>query len=371
MSGNAQPTENKTGWRFSLMTAHELERKEFAPLRFFVDDILPVGLAVLSAPAKSGKSWFALDLALSVAAGKPFLGFATHKCTTLYCGLEDSFRRLHDRAEKLWNGAALPDSCLLTTEAAAIDAGLSDEIRSVKKSFSDLGLVIIDLFKNVRSSDCFERNSYTRDYDEARRLKDVAVELDICILLVTHNRKMRDENDVFNNITGTVGLYAAVDVGMVLQKERASDRAELHINGKDVEAQTYRVEMNNCKWQRAGLTIEQEATQIQARFEADPVIKTVKALCAEHGGACTVYVSELLTEALKRYGECGTHNPHELKQFFKQSEVQLARMWIKCDTTMKNSNKGARIRFEPIKKQENNYEQGNLLQDLPGMQRQS
>lgn len=48
-----------------------------------VEDLVPCGLTLIAGDPKIGKSWFGLDLALCVASGEPFWGFATAKGTVL------------------------------------------------------------------------------------------------------------------------------------------------------------------------------------------------------------------------------------------------------------------------------------------------
>jgi hypothetical protein len=47
----------------------EVAAMEFDPVQWIVQDILPAGVSMLCAKPKQGKSWFALDLAMAVAAG--------------------------------------------------------------------------------------------------------------------------------------------------------------------------------------------------------------------------------------------------------------------------------------------------------------
>lgn len=61
------------------VSAAELQRMDIPPLQWVVERILPQGLTILCGAPKVGKSWAALDLCLSVALGRPFLGFAAHK----------------------------------------------------------------------------------------------------------------------------------------------------------------------------------------------------------------------------------------------------------------------------------------------------
>lgn len=66
-----------------------------------VEDLVPCGLTLIAGDPKIGKSWFGLDLALCVASGEPFWGFATAKGTVLYLCLEDTFNRVQGRLQRL------------------------------------------------------------------------------------------------------------------------------------------------------------------------------------------------------------------------------------------------------------------------------
>ena len=70
-------------------SARELSEMELPPIRHVVEGLLPMGMGVLVAKPKLGKSWMVLDLCLAVAQGEPFLGFPTRQHGTLYLALED------------------------------------------------------------------------------------------------------------------------------------------------------------------------------------------------------------------------------------------------------------------------------------------
>ena len=71
---------------------------------WIIEDLITTGLHLLVGPPKAGKSWLALDMAISVAQGESFLGFATAKSDVLYLALEDTRNRLKTRS---WNTADL------------------------------------------------------------------------------------------------------------------------------------------------------------------------------------------------------------------------------------------------------------------------
>ena len=63
---------------------------------FIVDRLLAPGLYILAGAPKVGKSWLVLDLCLSVAEGRDFLGQRTEKGQVVYLALEDSLIRLQN-----------------------------------------------------------------------------------------------------------------------------------------------------------------------------------------------------------------------------------------------------------------------------------
>lgn len=345
MSTNAQPTNNKTAsddWGFDIFSAAELARKEYAPIRFLVEDVLPPGLAILSAPPKSGKSWLALYLSLCVADGAPFLGFKTNQCSTIYAGLEDSFQRLQARLVRLW-GDHPPDNCHIVTQAHHIGDRLPDSIRAMKRRYPDLGLVVLDLFERVRNIEAGSSNAYRSDYGEAATLKRIADELGICILAVMHNRKMRDETDVFNNISGTTGIFGAADTGMILQKERREDKqAQLHISGKDVEMQSIRIEQDeHLRWIRADVTLEELESREKAAFMGHPLTKTVRELLNESESRfLEVSASELFEQMGRRFGGYGDLTTTTITRYIRDNKDRFLKLGIKPDFKRRSQGNG-------------------------------
>jgi RecA-family ATPase len=75
--------EQAPGTRFKLLSLDEIEN--LPPLEWLIEELLPArGLAVLYGAPKLGKSFLALDWALSVAAGKRWLGRMVRKGDVVY-----------------------------------------------------------------------------------------------------------------------------------------------------------------------------------------------------------------------------------------------------------------------------------------------
>ena len=114
-----QRTHSPAPATFSIITSDELLRKELPPPEWVLQDMLPVGLALLAGAPKVGKSWFALDLARQIVD-------TGHDC--LYLSLEDNERRLKSRLESL---------SISPSKQLKMLAGLSNEVlfQKVKRPF--------------------------------------------------------------------------------------------------------------------------------------------------------------------------------------------------------------------------------------------
>jgi len=86
----------------AIFSLQDLLSWEVPPIRWAIPEILPEGLTLLASRPGLGKSWLALSLALTIAAGGMALG--TQPVTqgdVLYLALEENARRLQARARQL------------------------------------------------------------------------------------------------------------------------------------------------------------------------------------------------------------------------------------------------------------------------------
>lgn len=284
---NVQPTMKP----LETFTAHELQRMNFPPLKWIVERILPEGLALLLAPPKYGKSWFAQQLCLAVASGEPFLGFETMRGDALYLALESSKRQLQDRQESLCpDGVEAPDNCFLAVTSEDLSGGLIEQLRQFAAWHPNLNLVVIDLLAKVRPPERAGANVYYSDYAAMNPLKALADELHVCILVLHHFRKMVDEADFMNNASGSSGLTGCVDTTIGIQKrEREDSTGRLLIAGRDVQMQSFPVEFDPeaCLWRR---------TNAPLTPSVDPLVKAVQALLQAHPEGWQGSMTELVEE---------------------------------------------------------------------------
>ena len=217
--------------KLAVIDGETLMDMKLPPTKFCVDTLLPQGLCILGGASKIGKSWWVLDLCVRIAKGEPMWELKTAAGTTLYLCLEDTLRRVQNRLLCITD--EVPPNAFFATSAGTLSDGLCEQIRDFVKEHSDTVFVAVDTFQIVRNNSI--DTSYANDYEEIRILKQLADELDICLLLVHHLRKQGD-SDPFNKLTGTTGIVGAVDTAFVLDKSRRNaDSATLYCTGRDVE----------------------------------------------------------------------------------------------------------------------------------------
>lgn len=266
------------------ITAADLQQKDIPPIHFIVNNLLSVGLNILASPPKYGKSWMMLALCLAVASGGRFLGYTTNQCGCLYLALEDSQRRLKTRMDKLLAGRAAPAGFHFATMADTIDNGLFDELADFLKVHPDTGLIVIDTLQRVRGAAHGKEGAYAADYREVGALKAFADSHNVALLLVHHLRKMKDDGDPFNMISGTNGIMGAADATLVLTKEKRGDsNATLSVVGRDIESSDTVLQFNKdtCYWENLGDADWFAEQQARQEYQESPIIRTIKKLLEE------------------------------------------------------------------------------------------
>lgn len=276
--GAEQPKEIQP---LTVTTAPDLQMAKLPPVKFLVEGTLPEGTALLTAASKIGKSWMVLDLGLSNAAGARFLGHATNQCGVLYLALEDSLNRLQDRMNKVLGGKPAPAKFYFATEAPKLDNGLLDTLDDHLKKYPDTKLIIIDTLQKVRGQALPRESGYAQDYREMETIKAFMDKRGVSVLFVHHNRKMKDDDDPFNMISGTNGIMGAADtIWTITKAKRADEEAALHITGRDVAQSDIAIRFDKDTWTWKPLGSVDWLAEQRARlaYDGSPIVKTIKKL---------------------------------------------------------------------------------------------
>ena len=159
-----------------------------------------------------------------------------------------------------------------------------EQLENYVISHKETGLIVIDTLQKVRAPSSGKENQYSADYRETACLKRFADRHNICLLLVHHLRKMSDDTDPFNRISGTNGIMGAVDTAMVLSREKREDtKTTLSITGRDIESSETILEFdkNQYKWCVLGDSEKIRAQQAFQDYNNNPIVMTIKKLLVQ------------------------------------------------------------------------------------------
>lgn len=248
---SAQPSAAPAPKPRKMWTASELLQTDFPAPVWIVPDLLPVGLGYLAGRPKQGKSRLALDLAVAVDTGGCFLGQQVDKGPVLYIALEDGPRRIKDRLEAM----ATLTTCGVSFyfEWPTISHN-SQGLAELKAKITQMGarLVIIDTLTRAVGGHRMDWDNLAAVTGIMDDLQRMALDNDVCILLIDHHRKGNGQNaDLIDDVMGSTAKTAAADTVWGLYRERGKQDATLKVTGRDIEEQELTIAFDalSCCWQ--------------------------------------------------------------------------------------------------------------------------
>jgi hypothetical protein len=241
------------------ITAEELMRITFPPVRYIVPGYIVEGLTVLGGKPKTGKSWLAYDVSIAVAVGGMAMG--TIQCEqgdVLYLCLEDNRRRVQKRinvvrpySDRLGGLQRLS----IRTRAPRVGEGLSVELEKWRTQAANPRLIIIDVWLKVRPRRKRGEDLYAADYAAAEPLQQYAAQHGLGIVIITHARKSKAEaGDPLEEISGTNGITGAADSVLVLTRD--ADGSKLYGRGRDMADVETALAFDAGKWKILGTVQE-------------------------------------------------------------------------------------------------------------------
>ena len=260
-------TGTPTPPRVTSWTARELLAADFPEPVWAVDGVLVEGVSLLAGPPKAGKSWLAFDICVSVTSGGKALGsIQCEQGEALYLALEDTGRRLKNRLSTILGNSPAPAGLTLATECPVMAAGGLDLIERWIGQQKHPRLVVVDVFEKIRGPAHIGESAYTGDYTAVSKVKRLADEHHVSIVLIHHVRKVTSA-DFINEISGTLGLGGAADTIAVLRRNRGEFDGQLLITGRDVEENEWAVRFDPQlgAWQLLGLASEYQLADTRAK----------------------------------------------------------------------------------------------------------
>ena len=254
-----------------------------------IDGLLYFGTYLFAGAPKVGKSFLMAQLAYHVSTGLSLWGYTVHKGTVLYLALEDDHRRLQGRLYRMF-GMDGTGNLRFAIYAKQLGVGLEEQLKKFVREHPDTKLIIIDTLQKVRKAGG-DKYSYANDYEVVGKLKRLADDCGICLLLVHHTRKQQAD-DKFDMISGTNGLLGAADGAFLLQKEKRTDgSAILDVAGRDQQEQRLYLTKD-----RDRLVWELERTETELWIEPpDPVLEAIAALVTTDKPTWSGTATELVT----------------------------------------------------------------------------
>lgn len=289
------------------VTAAELEKMDIPPIEWLIKNILPVGLSMIGAPSKYFKSYMALAICIAICNGWRFLKFDCTKHACLYLDLESTKRRPKNRLRQILKENDYPENLYVITgtdDVGRIGEGFEVQIEYQLEEHPQIKLIVVDVFQMIRQSSKRNQTGYDRDYDDFKALKQIADKHNIGIMLIHHTRKMKDPYDVFNELSGSVGVMGALDCAWVIAKDdRYTEEATLHITGRDMESQKLKIRFNkkSFQWEYIGTEEEVEGQRLLEEYEQSPITATIRKLVKQGGGHWEGSVGDIV-EASKYLG---------------------------------------------------------------------
>lgn len=236
--------------RMTTQTLGQVMAREYRPVNWCVQNLFSEGVTLLVGKPKVGKSWLCLQLCDAVASGNTFLGRPTQQGEVLYMALEDTERRLNDRANTM--GICPSQSIHTATYCPTLDDNGLRELEEWIKSQPNPKLIVIDTLAAVRPSVSANKSLYEQDYNTPRKLKELAEKYEMAIVIVHHKSK-RSADDQLDEVSGTTGLTGGVDSILTLSQAKNLHRhATLYGRGRDLPQDVnilLRHDENNGHWQ--------------------------------------------------------------------------------------------------------------------------
>lgn len=319
-SRSEKKNETMTVPSISAINGVQLSEMKIKPLEWLVEGILPLsGLAILVGDPKSYKSYMAMDLCISVASGKPFLGHNTFQHDTLYFDLESGFRRPKDRQAKILNGDSPTTHFHIITaedQVVKLGNGLEEQLKEILTNNPKIKLIVIDTLEKIREIKTPKGNAYQNDVAALDIFLKIATEYNVCFLFVHHLKKrngVKNEN-YFEYISGSNGIFGSMDTTWQVMKKRMTTDGNLYTTGREIEEKEYHInfDLNSWKWNIVDddLVYKQNETD---NFLANSITKTILRIM-ENNDSWSGTASDLIQES-KEGNDVISTNAQQVSRF--------------------------------------------------------
>lgn len=238
-------------------------KTEYPPIDWVVPDYLAPGLTFLVGKPKVGKSWLALQLALSVLTGGRMFEKDLKRGRVLILALEDNERRLNDRMKKQgWQvnpgSVDFMMSDVFREQITALNAGGGKRLlKFIEKN--RYRVVIVDTFSRSIQGDQLDAGEMT---EAIGPLQQYALNKGVALVIIDHMPKNAPSQNPIDHIYGSVGKAGVTDSLWGLYKEQGRAGAKLAITGRDVAETELKLtfDLRGFYWHCEGVANDVEMT---------------------------------------------------------------------------------------------------------------
>jgi len=155
-----------------------------------------------------------------------------------------------------------------------LDSGGLHQIKNLMEANPDTKLIVIDTLVKVKPQPK-RQNTYEEDSAVMGDLQKIASYYGIALIVVHHVRKM-ESDDVYDTISGSMGLQGVADTMWVLTNNRSRDKgtAELSVKGRDLEEDlnlALKFNQDTAYWESLG-----DAVQVRISLERQAIIDVLQ-----------------------------------------------------------------------------------------------
>ena len=312
-----------------------------------IERILFPGLGMLGSPAKMGKSFMMLQLAVSVATGTPFMGFKIIRPgAVLYCDLQGTQGRTKKRLEFMGFNE-MPNGVEVAYQARTTDTGFLEQLERWIQAKDNPVLIIVDMLQQVKGNQRRTENAYQADNRIIAPLHDLAIKYNICIFAVMHTRKGNSKfipDDPFNEINGSGGQFGTADSGWMIlgKREESNKRFSVICRDSDEGQEDFEATFKDHKWSISGTVEEMKEERANEEYNSSPVTFTLRKLVEESGGAWYGTMQDLMNEVAEKTAQYPAATPQKMKAMLDSIEYRLSCEGIMCKRPNPNGGRGGR-----------------------------
>jgi hypothetical protein len=299
--------------------ARELQTADLPEVVWIVEQLIAAGVTVLAAGPKTGKTLMMVNMAIDIASGYATLGgkVETVLGELLLLLLENSTSEVKELLAKLHEGDLPAGIRIITLNEGfeSFDRGGFEKLVDCLDVYPATKVVVIDTWQKVRPTPRRNLNSYESDTSALAPLQALAKRRGIAVIIITHLRKEPSTDDVFKEITGSIGTMAVADTIIVLKRGRGEEDATMHVTGRFTADKrlAMRFDPNTLHWTLLGDASEfnrsqrrQQLLDVIREAVQPPTPKEVHDLLRDRGEKISYSTVKVLLRKMEAAGDVGS-----------------------------------------------------------------